>query len=79
MRLQDDDREIEQILFPDEGAFRVGQTGVTAIKVSEQPGQCALVPWFDVYKGAEIIHRVNAEHVQIVTYVEIEKAKNGGK
>ena len=43
----------------------------TEIKIYEEPGNGAMVPWVAVYHGADLIHRVAAAHCHI-TYKKFE-------
>lgn len=45
--------------------FKVGEAGVTAIKIYAEPGQYCQLPWLAVYKGDKIIARAPAGHVSI--------------
>lgn len=53
-----------------EGDWRwiVGVNGVTEIRVYEEPGDGAMVPWFAVYVGEHIDVRIAAKNL-IVAYM----------
>lgn len=71
MTLQHDEREIASIHIGPEQieGYVVGHNGVTRISVYMELGQMAMVPWFNVWSGDEVICRVNAAFVSTVEYV----------
>ena len=72
MLFNEETKQIKSIYCPDncEEGFTVGFMDITSIGVSMENGQCAEVPWFEVYKGTNLVAKVNAAHVTLVTYFE---------
>ena len=68
--INQDEREIEALYFPNDSEFKVGRGGVTKIEPYYEAGQCAAVPWFMVWKGNTIAFRVNAATLATVKYAE---------
>lgn len=69
--LSKDPRPIQVIVWngdPNESHFKVGQNGTTAIVAYDESGHMASVPWIAVFKGDEIVCRVQADAVT-VSYV----------
>ena len=50
----------------------VGGDGVTRIVPYEENGQMAPVTWLAVYKGDEIVARLNAAEMAKIQYVEVQ-------
>lgn len=68
-----DPRAISAIYAPGEGSsWMVGATKITKIEPYEENGQMAPVLWFEVWKGDHLFVRVNAAHVECVTYKQGE-------
>ena len=68
LRLPYDPRTIAGIRMPSGFDIEVGQVGVSAICAYEEYGEMAMVPWFAVYSGDQIIARCNGKHVECVKY-----------
>jgi len=66
--LMDDKRKIISIWLGDESGWRIDQNDITAIVPYYETGEMAYVLWFAVYKGDEIISRVNGKFVWNVNY-----------
>lgn len=68
---------ISGLLFPHgQRVVRVGENGVTAIAEEAVYGEMAMVPWFRIQKGDQIVEMINAAHVETVEYSEIPKNDN---
>lgn len=65
--IYDDPREIEGVYYPGEdgGCYRKGNSGVTRIVAYREHGQGDFVPYFAIYRGDEIAHRVPASFVEV--------------
>ncbi len=61
-----DEREIDS-LWDGEWFVQVGIPNITRIRAYGEPGHMAMLPWFAVYNGDEILMRVPAHKVG-VTY-----------
>lgn len=48
--------------------YAVGGDNVTAIEPYDEYGEMSYVPWFNVWRGAELWCKVNGAHVSTVTY-----------
>lgn len=69
MKLNEDDREIKAIHFPESGSFVMGQMGVDRITTyTEHSNNEYGQPWFAIWWQGKIKHRINAAYVQIVSY-----------
>ena len=66
----EDDREIAALDYEEGPGPVVGQCGVTAIIAYGEPGDCAYVPWFAVYRGEHITERWSTAPGIIVAYKE---------
>jgi len=49
----------------------VGKDGVTKIERSWENGEMAMVPWFDICVGDEVIWRVNGKYVVEIGYTKL--------
>ena len=63
-----DKREIISIWLSEENGWRIDQNDITAIVPYYETGEMGYVLWFAVYKGDEIISRVNGKFVWNVNY-----------
>ena len=77
LEMQFDNREIYQVVLrsgniEDYENYTVGRNGITKIKQYFENGQMAAVPWFAIYKGENIITRMDAVNC-IVVYKESEE------
>lgn len=69
-RMAQDGREIKGLVFGDDSLIDTRGANVSKIKVYEEPGQCAAVPWFAVYDlEGQISQRIPA-HMVVVLYLE---------
>jgi len=68
IRILDDKREIDAIVWGDNAMLRVGHGGVTKIIGYEEVDANGQGIWFAVYMGERIRYRVNAQHITIVDY-----------
>ena len=70
----DDERTIQMVVaFGDDGAsWRVGYKECTKIVPYREAGQMAYVTWLAVYKGNDIVTRVNCAGVEFIDYDELE-------
>jgi len=66
--LMDDKRKIISIWLGDESGWRIDRNDITAIVPYYETGEMGYVLWFAVYKGDEIISRVNGKFVWNVNY-----------
>lgn len=48
--------------------YEVGYDGITAIEPYDEYGQMTYVPWFNVWRGAELWCKVNGAFAQVVEY-----------
>jgi hypothetical protein len=63
------DPRVIQHIYPHEGwGYKVGRDGITRIEAYDEHGNGAFVPWFAVYKGDEMVMRVNAAYISGVVY-----------
>ena len=60
--IRDFDRQIKGIITSCNSYF-VGGDKVTSIKRYEENGQESFVAWYAVYRGSEIVARINGAHV----------------
>lgn len=68
MGMMDDNGKIEGIWWEPDGAMSVGMQCITKIECYREPGQCAHVPWFKVWEGDNLKHRINGAMIGGVTY-----------
>ena len=73
IRLEDDVRDIEAVVFPNDCEHKVGRCGVTKITSYSEPAEFCYVPWIAVLKGDVIYARIPAYQVSI--YYRVEEAK----
>ena len=64
----DETRTIKSVYWHPDGAFTVGVCGVTKIEAYREAGQGGYVPWFAVWKGDDLLQRVNGAVVAGVEY-----------
>lgn len=71
-RIVEDERPIAAIWSPgeDESSWATGLARVTKIEPYEENGHCAAVTWFKIWRGDHLVARVNAMHVECITYEE---------
>ena len=77
LEIQHDNREIYQVVLrsgniEDYEIYTTGKNGITKIVQYFENGQMAAVPWFAIYKGENIITRMDAVNC-IVVYKESEE------
>ena len=71
----DDTREIKSVWWHPGGAFAVGSCRVTKIEAYREAGQGGYVPWFAVWKGDDLLCRVNGAVIAGVEYAPNGKEK----
>lgn len=77
--IMDDPREINSAWVDEEGGATVGHGGVTSIKPYEETvvgritGEPVAVLWLAVFKGEEIVKRLNATFITDITYFPKEE------
>lgn len=80
MSIIEDKREIQDLYICDPlGAIEVGELGVTAIRVYGQGALHCDTPWFAIYKGEELIRRINGFYVISVRYRDENQISQPGK
>ncbi len=73
IRLKNDARDIEAVIFQNDWEHKVGRYGVTKIVHYRELMEVHYPTWIAVYKGDEIYARIPAYQVSI--YYKIEKEK----
>jgi len=68
MNIISDERPIVRLYTAQDSSFAVGNFGVTIIKPYTENGEMALILWFEIYKGDEVVARVNGRYVESVHY-----------
>lgn len=68
-----DDRKIKAVWYPGPDGqanpfYEVGDGGVTAIKVYEEPGIYGNLPWLAIFMGEHIMARSPAWAVEVIEY-----------